>query len=332
MRRLDFDGLSSVHWSNFDYWDGEGAAGGPNQLRIVVLSSQDQPPLVDGAGDVAGHWTPHPDLSVVVKDSAKAAFQAAWAQDGLSARVYSVSEFTAGKDHRSSPGSLDTTQLFCLDGSAYDMDWYGYGSVEEFQAASCQYPVSRIEFGCDIGGKSVDASKLSCLRTFSFPELQVDDVRSIDFDNCTALLSANIRYLIGGDYGVDFHNCQSLVSANVEHSLSSSEEIFSGCVSLKGVRIIAMYPEGVPPNAFYDCASLTSVNCSQISAGESAFRNCRSLRDFPIVSYEGDFGVSAFDGCWSLTSVTGDIMSPTGGVRYAEGAFADCWNLGYALT
>lgn len=92
--------------------------------------------------------------------------------------------------------------------------------------------------------------------------------------------------------------------------------------------ITAVIPDGVVnigANAFYDCASLTSVTIpdSVINIRDYAFNNCTSLASVTIPSSVTSIGDNVFAWCTSLTSIT----IPSSVISIGNYAFAGWTNL-----
>lgn len=99
-----------------------------------------------------------------------------------------------------------------------------------------------------------------------------------------------------------FVNCRNLKHANLQNVTSVGAYAFEGCDSLKEVRSSTL--NSIDARAFAECSSLETVEIEgeerSLSLGESAFRDCYSLRSVrlePTIIYRGP---QPFDQCDQL--------------------------------
>ena len=115
-----------------------------------------------------------------------------------------------------------------------------------------------------------------------------------------------------------FNNEPSKLLRSISTSAIICESQFSNCSSLE----IAKIKGDIPNRAFYQCENLKEVIRKEVgNIGDFAFYNCKNLQD-PIRANE-IIGISAFEGCTKLKSLTFDYKLK----RIGMGAFNRCPNI-----
>ena len=161
-----------------------------------------------------------------------------------------------------------------------------------------------------------------------------DSVTSIGvytFAYCTSLTSVTIPDSVTyiGEWA--FSRCDSLTSITVNEGNTAYKSI-DGNLYSKDSKILIQYAIGktdtsfvIPDSvtsigncAFYNCASLTSVNIpnSVTSIGSSAFYNCTGLTSVTIGNSVTSIGSYAFQYCDSLTIYCEATRNPSGWSSY----------------
>ena len=161
----------------------------------------------------------------------------------------------------------------------------------------------------------------------------VTSIGDYAFAWCSGLTSITIPASVTS-IGTDaFRGCSGLTSITIPASVTSiGSSAFYSCSGLKtagpiggGYNIEFGWTQTIPPSAFYNCSSLTSVTipASVTSIGTSAFYNCSSLTSITIPESVTSIGEHAFSNCSSLPSITipGSVTS-IGGY-----AFSGCSSL-----
>ncbi len=183
------------------------------------------------------------------------------------------------------------------------------------------------------------------------------------------LIEAN-RDKVSGDYSVKdgtvcigiaaFADCSDLINITIPDSVTSINDVFSGCNSLtsiniatgnkkytsvdgvifdKDIAVLVRYPIGknetkytipdgvtnIGDNAFMGCSSLKSITMpnSVASIGDNAFADCNNLTDITLHDGVTSIGDYMFMNCENLTSVT----IPDGVTRIGDYTFMNCGSL-----
>ncbi|MBQ6570200.1 MAG: leucine-rich repeat protein [Clostridia bacterium] len=122
-------------------------------------------------------------------------------------------------------------------------------------------------------------------------------------------------------YGV-FKNCNKLESIVIPNSVTTiasntssyyGEGIFQGCTNLKSA-ILSENLTSVPVDAFSGCISLKTIRVPAAveSIKSHAFKNCTNLRRVVIEGDETQIALNAFDGCTALTDFPRPAITVTG--------------------
>lgn len=131
-------------------------------------------------------------------------------------------------------------------------------------------------------GRVVGTVPSGGLTSFSIPE-NVNKISSYAFYNVTSLTDINIpsRVYEIGDYAFAYSGISSLTIPEAVKTLEGS--IIRGCDKLKTLRLEMTSPH-IPDNFASGCSSLERVSSENIiiTVGESAFKNCRELKEFPF--------------------------------------------------
>jgi hypothetical protein len=143
------------------------------------------------------------------------------------------------------------------------------------------------------------------------------------FVDCASLTSATIPSSVTNIGNDAFFFCTSLTAITVD-ALNSTYSSVDGVVFDKSQNTLTLCPEGragnytvpnsvtnIGNNAFYGCASLTSVTIpsSVTSIGASAFADCTSLTSVTIPNSVSSIGFHAFEQCINLTAITVDALN-----------------------
>ena len=197
----------------------------------------------------------------------------------------------------------------------------------------------------------------SSLQTVSIPQ-GITVIGDYVFSGCSGLASISLPEGVTRFGACAFENCISLKEISIPEEVTEiNGSAFKGCSSLKELII----PKGVVDIglfAFGECSGLETIkveagntvydsrqNCNAVidtksntlilgcqntvipegvtNIGESAFRECISLREIKIPEEVTCIGNYAFQGCSSLTAIT----IPEGVTSVWYSAFSDCSSL-----
>ena len=140
------------------------------------------------------------------------------------------------------------------------------------------------------------------------------------FKGCTSLTSVAIPASVTEIDGSPFKDCTSLVSVTIPESVTKiGLSVFEGCTSLGEIHYAGTKGQWTFTLAGFNCIpDITTVYCAD--------GNAERIKDkAEIVIPDGimEIGVSAFEGCTSLTSVT----IPVGVTKIGSSAFEGCTSL-----
>ena len=157
-------------------------------------------------------------------------------------------------------------------------------------------------------------SGCSSLKSVSIPP-SVTNIGHRAFESQTKIVVAAENSAYSSQDGVLFNEdkttlIQYFSEENGEYVIPSSvliidEDAFSGCSSLKSVRIPSSVTS-IGARAFSGCSGLENVEIpnSVTSIGVAAFMGCSSLKSITIPNSVVEIGFRAFKNCSSLNSVT----------------------------
>ena len=150
------------------------------------------------------------------------------------------------------------------------------------------------------------------------------NIQTSAFENCGRLKSILIQQNVETIGAGAFKNCKSLETAVLSASKikTLSNEVFSGCTSLKSVQLPATVTS-IGSKAFLDCVDLKDITIpgSVTSLGANSFEGCTSLETIVIPVPVKTFGKDAFKGCSSLTSA---VILSMNTIPLSTPIFTDC--------
>ena len=133
----------------------------------------------------------------------------------------------------------------------------------------------------------------------------VEKINKSTFEGCASLASIEIPSGVTEIGASAFKGCASLARVNIPSGVNEiMESTFEGCSSLENIQIPNDSNIAKVGNlAFCGCSALKTINLpSEVKAiFNYAFKDCESLRSITVPS---SIGVSAFEGCSSLYSVS----------------------------
>ena len=146
------------------------------------------------------------------------------------------------------------------------------------------------------------------------------------FLDCWSLPKIDIPYTVEAIGETAFKNCRSLKSIVLSTSVSNmGQAVFQNCTALETVGFYNKTMLSIKPLTFDNCTSLREVDIAYntiLYIDSAAFRNCSSLPKItlPASIDERSIGVSAFEGCTALDSVTALMEEPH---PFGQDAFKD---------
>lgn len=123
-----------------------------------------------------------------------------------------------------------------------------------------------------------------------------------------------------------FADCRNLQTAILPENLQHiGARAFMGCHNLSGGNLFPTQLSSLGAGAFYECASISSVDLPEgiLMIPAACFYRCESLREIRFNSLCRYFGMGAFMGCTSLT----EVRFPATLQGMDTGAFSGCTNL-----
>ena len=163
------------------------------------------------------------------------------------------------------------------------------------------------------------------LRYINLP-VKLNDIRRSAFLDCWSLAKIDIPYTVENIGETAFKNCRSLKSIVLSTSVSNmGQAVFQNCTALETVGFYNKTMLSIKPLTFDNCTSLREVDIAYntiLYIDSAAFRNCSSLPKItlPASIDERSIGVSAFEGCTALDSVTALMEEPH---PFGQDAFKD---------
>ena len=163
----------------------------------------------------------------------------------------------------------------------------------------------------------------------------VTSIGEYAFYVCSSLTDITIPEGVTSIGNHTFYGCSGLTDITIPEGVTSiGEGAFMYCSSLTAINI----PEGVTSigeYAFYQCSSLTAINIPEgvTSIGEYAFSSCSSLTS--IVVAEGNAKYDSRGGCNAIIETNSNTLIagcsttiiPEGVTSIGESAFDMCWSL-----
>ena len=167
--------------------------------------------------------------------------------------------------------------------------------------------------GCFYNCTAITSVELSDITTYlgscfsgcsSLSSITLNDiVKYIGSMSISALTGISMPDSVTGFGG--FNYCSSLRTIKLSDNINSFPEVggfgpFKGCQSLTGITIPSSV-RTLPSRSFEDCASLTTVNLSNITdIGSHCFTDCTSLSEVVIGNNTTSIGDACFSGCTGL--------------------------------
>ena len=163
----------------------------------------------------------------------------------------------------------------------------------------------------------------------------VTSIGDYAFSNCSSLTSVIIGNSVTSIGNSAFAYCSSLTSIVIPNSVTSiGNSAFDRCTSLTNL-VIGSSVTSIGYSAFFACSSLTSIQIpnSVISIGYSAFRGCSSLISIVVDSgntkYDSRNGCNAIIETASNTLIVGcqNTIIPNSVTSIGDSAFNGCYSL-----
>ena len=176
---------------------------------------------------------------------------------------------------------------------------------------------------------SIGSGAFSGCTTLEYIELpdSLCDIGSGTFRNCNSLESVTIPNSLTSIPNSLFRGCTSLELISIPNSIIEiGDEVFVGCTALEKITIPSSVLT-IGNKMFMDCVALESVdfdmNSSLSSIGVSMFENCYNLSSVSMPNSIVNIYSSAFENCYSLTNIT----IPASVKKISDYAFAFCYSL-----
>ncbi len=164
----------------------------------------------------------------------------------------------------------------------------------------------------------------TALTTATLPK-NLEEIGERAFKGCTSLAISSIPNEVTEIMSESFDGCTGLTDMNFGRNLQRiSDKAFYGCTGLTYVYIDRELEE-IGRDAFNGCTKLRTVGASGpvTTIKDSAFKNCTSLTRFNCdIDKNGEICSSAFEGCSSLTFVSG-----LNNAKLEGGVFQNCTSL-----
>lgn len=180
------------------------------------------------------------------------------------------------------------------------------GNITSIKPWLRETAIERVKISTDVTAIEDNAFKDCTTLKGIVNTLQVTTIGAHAFDNCKAMLNANIAATIRntvniGDYAFAG---SSVTSATIPTTVTTlGEGIFQGCTSMTTTTITAGGIATVSDNMYKGCTKLATVNITDVtSIGDSAFEGCvllASIAPTAVLSI-GDY---AFKDCTKLATI-----------------------------
>lgn len=167
----------------------------------------------------------------------------------------------------------------------------------------------------------------TALRLVDLSNVKTITLDKYAFRNCSSLIEVKNMKTIGTMNEGAFFNCSSLLSADITGLHMAGASVFENCTSLSSIE--TDFYTALSKRMFYGCTSLGSVTIKTPIVGVSAFEGCKTLTDVSFESANNNLtfaiGDYAFNGCVRLKNV--DFVENAEVTRIGDMAFAGCSSL-----
>ncbi len=205
---------------------------------------------------------------------------------------------------------------------------FGLSNIKELRFGAClqefsDEAVGGISYISSLGGKEVAIPLMAKVETITFADngkvTEFGTTQGSVFANLQNLKSVKLPNNLRNMNLYAFYNCPSLESISIPEGIetlgeytagsmyqtSGNGEVFSGCTSLKSVKLPSTL-KFITVGAFAGCTNLETVemNESLLVIGDEAFKGCVKLTNITLPKSIYVIGSNAFEGCTKISSLT----------------------------